>query len=535
MKTLRRRPALAAGLLAGAVIVVVVAIGLLSGGDDEEGAGAAAANTEDRPFVFVDGAEPSNLDPAVGFSSYDFQVIRNVYDPLVAYERGTTELIPMLATEWSAEDGNRRYRFTLRDGVEFTDGTPFDAEAVKFNIERVLRVNQGPASLLANVDSVEVGAPNQVDIVLKEPDAFFLYGLPKIMMVSPAAVEQHASGDDDATDWLSTNGVGTGPYALESWQKGAGRLELVRNEDYWRGWEDGSLSRIVFQPATELSTRILKVRSGEADFANFVPPQNAEELEGAEGVKVVRSKMLQVMHLPLNTSKGPLQDPLIRQAVVAAFDYAGMVEFFDGQATVPTGPLATNFAFSNEKLAPFEQDMDKARDLLSRSSRPDGGFKLRYCGLAGDAGEEFAGTVLESTLRELDITVEIENMPFAQMVELASSPRTACDISAQLMAPFGADPTVALAQNYAEGSSQNWSFYRNPRVDRLLEQASATPDEARQQVLLDEVQQIVVEDATDVFAVQADRIDVMRDDIEGYVFGPLDYSGMLEFWYLRRS
>ena len=513
------------------VLIACLAIPAAAAAQRLVGQAKLAKNT----LVFTDAAEPPGLDPAVQTSSYSWNVILSVYDPLVAYQPGTSKLIPMLATSWAASKKNTVFTFKLRRGVKFLDGTPFNAQAVKTNIARYQAVNQGPAQYVAAVGSVRALNAYTVQITLTKPNGFFVHDLTKIWMVSPAAIRTHTVNGDNARAWLATHADGTGPYVLAPWTPGSGTLILNKNSRYWRGWRQNSIDQVIVRPAAALSTRLLEVQSGDADIVNFIPPQDAQQLQGHTGVKIVPSKTLQVMYLPLNTKKGPLQDIWLRRAVIAAFDYSGMRAPYNGVADPATGITSTRLPFADQSLKPFTTTLAQAKADLAKSATPNGGVSLKYCGLAGDPGETFAGTLLQQNLQQLGIKVDVNLMSFAQMIALGSNLATSCDIGNLLAGPATADPTLFYATYFVPGGAYNWSFYSNPKIQGLLNEASAARTAKKQQFYLDQIQTTVQDAALGIPAVQIRRLDVMRSNISGYAFAGYFASGGFQFWYLSKK
>ena len=194
----------------------------------------AAAQTPPDVLVVGQIAEPQSLDPHTVTATNDFRILVNLYDGLVRFKDGTLEVEPALAESWEVSDDGRTYRFKLREGVKFHDGSDFDAEAVKFNFDRMLNkdhpfYNTGPFPLSFNfssIASVEVIDPHTVEFRLKEAFAPFLSNLayPTGLIVSPAAVEQH--GKD-----YGRSPSGTGPFKFAEWQSNQ-RVVIERNPDF---------------------------------------------------------------------------------------------------------------------------------------------------------------------------------------------------------------------------------------------------------------------------------------------------------------
>ena len=227
----------------------------------------APAQAQTPPNVLVVGqiAEPASLDPAVSTAANDFRIAVNMYDGLVRNKPGTLEIEPALATDWAISDDGLEYTFNLREGVKFQDGTPFNADAVKFNFDRMLKedspyADTGPfplAFFFSSVENVDVVDDLTVKFTLNEPFAPFMSNLasPTGLIVSPAAVEKF--GKD-----FGRNPVGTGPFKFEEWQSNS-RVVVSRTEDYWDG--PAPLEELIFRPITDANTRVAEMLSGVID------------------------------------------------------------------------------------------------------------------------------------------------------------------------------------------------------------------------------------------------------------------------------
>src|SRR5690606_25026606 len=234
-------------------------------------------------------AEPRALDPHVVTSLNDFRILGNVYEGLVRFADGSLEIEPALARSWTIEDGGRRVRFALRRGVRFHDGTPFDGEAVRFNLERMLRADHplhdtGPFPLAFSFDAVReirVPAPYTVELHLDEPFAPLLANLayPAGYMVSPTALRRLGRG-------LRRHPVGTGPFRFVAWESRR-RVVLERNEAWWDGAPH--LRRIVFRPLPDPSVRVTELMAGEVDLLAGVAPDAVGPLRAARGCRILQA------------------------------------------------------------------------------------------------------------------------------------------------------------------------------------------------------------------------------------------------------
>ncbi|MEC8796710.1 MAG: ABC transporter substrate-binding protein, partial [Pseudomonadota bacterium] len=226
------------------------------------------ATAQTPPGVLIVGqiAEPKALDPAAVTAVNDFRILMNVYDGLVRYKDGTLEVEPSLATAWEISEDGTVYTFTLREGVTFHDGSAFDAEAVKFNFDRMLDEshpyhNTGPfplAFFFSAVESVDVIDPLTVQFTLNAPYAPFLSNLayPTGLIVSPAAVAEHGAD-------FGRNPSGTGPFKFAEWRSKEA-VVVEKNVGYWDG--DAKLDAVVFRPITDANTRTAEMLAGGIDL-----------------------------------------------------------------------------------------------------------------------------------------------------------------------------------------------------------------------------------------------------------------------------
>jgi peptide/nickel transport system substrate-binding protein len=484
-----------------------------------------AQDDEELVFVYAALKEPGNIDPGVAVDGQAYRIINNVYESLVDHVPGTFELEPVLAESYEVSEDGLTYTFHLRQGVTFTDGTPFDAEAAKFSFDRVISLAQSPASYLTNVASVDAIDDATLAITLTAPNGFFPQYVAQIPIVSPTAVQEHEVDGDQATGWLASNAVGTGPYILERWDP-AEQFVLVKNADYWGGWGEGSFDRVIIRTVPEVATMRQLLEAGDVHFIDTVAPSDIEALSGNESISVVFSPPVTVNHLTMNTAKGVTQDPLIRQALSAAFPYEKVKTLvYNDFAELATGPLGEGLPGHVEGEG-ITQDLELAKSLLAEAGYPDGGFSLTFA-FPEDQTTQQIGVVFQEELRGLGIDLQLQMVPWTQLVELMSDPEQAAELSFLIMTPVTGDPVFVLGQNFLganAGGSWNWSYYQNPAVDEALAVAGAATSEEEVAAALDEAVALILADYPTIYATSPTQAVAMRSDVAGYVFIPTDYS-----------
>ncbi len=486
-----------------------------------------AAIAQVPPDVLVVGqiAEPKSMDPHVVTAVNDFRILVNVYDGLVRYRSGTLEVEPALAESWEISDDGLTYTFKLRDGVRFHDGSPLNAEAVKFNFDRMLDESHpfhdtGPFPLsffFGSIAATDVVDELTVRFTLSEPYAPFLSNLayPTGLIVSPAAVETHGAE-------FGRNPSGTGPFLFSVWESNR-QVALERNANYWDGAPP--LRGVVFRPITDANARVTEMLSGGIDLMVEVPPDNVALFNDDPQFVLHEQAGPHLWFLILNLREPPFDDVRMRQAVNYAIDKQSLVDnVLQGTATVATGPTPAAFSWAyNESLQPYPHDPDKARALIAEAGYGDG-VEITFYVTEGGSGmldPVPMGTAIQADLAAVGIDAKIETYEWntflgrvnpglegkadmAEMAWMTNDPDTL---------PFLALRTAAMPD---EGGF-NSGYYSNPEVDTLLEAARRATDQAERAQLYREMQEIVYEDAPWAFiaswkqnAVTTDRVDNFR-------------------------
>lgn len=465
-----------------------------------------AAQTPPNVLVVGQIAEPASLDPHVSTAANDFRIAVNIYDGLVRNKPGTLEIEPALATDWTISDDGLEYTFSLRANVTFHDGTPLNAEAVKFNFDRMLRedhpfASTGPFPLsffFSSVKDVEVVDELKVKFTLTEPFAPFMSNLasPTGLIVSPAAVEQY--GKD-----YGRHPVGTGPFKFEDWRSNTS-VVVSRNDAYWDGAPP--LEAVIFRPITDANTRVAEMLSGGIDVLLETPPDNIAQFSGDAKYQVKEAVGPHVWYVMLNAKSGPFADQRVRQAVNYAVNKESLVnDVLQGTAAVSAGPIppAFNWAY-NAEVQPYPYDPEKAKALLAEAGVE--GATLTFLVTEGGSGmldPVPMGTAIQADLAAVGLNVEIKTYEWnAFLAEVNPGLEGKGDMAE--MAWMTSDPdtlpflTLRTAAFPAEGGF-NSSYYSNPEVDTLLDKARATTDPAVRADLYKQVQAITHADAPWLF------------------------------------
>jgi peptide/nickel transport system substrate-binding protein len=497
---------------------------------------APAVQTGGAPggaIAFAIPAEPQTVDPAIEVAGPGYRVLKQTYEGLLAYKDNTTDLIPALAAAWTVAPDGLSIDLKLRPGVKFHDGSTLDADTVKASIDRTKSVNRGGAFFLQALKEVQVIDPMTVRLVAAQPSVSLLYGLPKVYITGKA----HLSDADRGTAFFAANVNGTGPYKLSRWDKGQ-QIVFDRFADYWGGWSGNHMDQVIERVVPETGTQQLLLERGDAQLVvlpSIGITQDPKEVASKPGVTMVETPSLRVTVISMNTQKGPLKDVRVRKALQKAFDYQGMLQIYQGYAEVPNSPLPKGFtAAYDPSLPPFKQDLAEARRLLGEAGYANGGLNLSFVYTETEAQARLVGLLMQSTLQPLGVSLDLQGKPFATLAAQIADREAAPDIQATLtMTPRTADPGELLATLYAGnnvGQSYNYSWYANPEVDQMLAEADRTFDAPQRMQIYRKVAQQLIDDAPSIWAAYPKLIEVMRAEVQNYIYSPLDYSGVFSFY-----
>jgi peptide/nickel transport system substrate-binding protein len=522
-----------------------LAIAISAGGMALAPTDALAQATPDNTVAIAIEANLSRLDPHASTTWNTFRVLMHVFEGFVAEDltRDDVEqppLVPALAESWEISDDGLTYTFNLRKGVTFHDGTEFNADAVKFNMDRMLDPDfeyyQSVASGLMrwmwqDLESYRVVDSHTFEIKLSTPNIEFLRrlamggsGTPRF--VSPASVMKNGN------DSVETNPVGTGPYKFVS--RSIGELTVLeRNGNYWDEDRTPEIERLMFRPISEVATRELALRSGEVDMISSPSPDSIEQLK-ASGLKIASSPISTIYMMWVNFKEEPLDDVRVRQAVCMALDREGMAEFHrNGYARPATGILNYGGPGYDPDFKDCQYDPEQARALLTEAGYPDG-FETRLdwtMGGGGDVNTVGDAEWIQRDLAKVGIDASIESFDNGTYWDMLGSGMR--EGTGFMSVSWGETSFFWLDQVIASGAMTpngfNAGYYDNPKVDELLASARASKTEAEMLGHLAELQQTIADDMAFIPYYTPVAIYAMRPNISGFVLAPQhwhDYTNL---------
>lgn len=354
---------------------------------------------------------PTSLDPVTSGAGSDHMILYSIYDTLVDFEPDTLQPRPGLATAWEFETPTRLV-LTLREGIKFHDGTDFDAEAVKANLERAMTHPRSSAkSDLQLLESVEVLEPHKVALNTSHPNT----ALPLILADRPGMIASPTAFEDGGRDF-DRNPVGTGAFRFERWNDGA-VVDLVRFDEYWDE-EIPHLDGLTYQVITDLNTGLRSVIAGENHFAYRLNPQQKLVADrSGDRVVVSSAPTVAVYHLLFNYGKPPLDDVRVRQAI----NYAVDRQAFNQAALMNLGTVAQTmlppdyWAHDNSLNDFYTVNQEKARELLAEAGYADG-LDLEFFSYSDQASQQRSEIIMEQ-LRQVGINCRLISASSAEMYQ----------------------------------------------------------------------------------------------------------------------
>ena len=508
-----------------------------TGANNPGAAPAADAST----LIFGSGGDPANLEPGNIEDGNSIYVQQQIYDRLIDYKAGTTELEPALATEWSASSDARTWTFKLRDGVKFHDGTPFNAEAVRFNVNRWWDKddpngfrNAGKAyavweglfggykgSDASIVQDIKVVDDTTIQFVLQEPFAAFPAAIASgyFGMASPDAIKKAGAEYGIA----GGTAVGTGPYIFKEWRTGD-RILLDKNPNYWKAGYPKT-DKVVFRFIKEPSARLAELRSGSIDFTVDITPDQLKELQADTNLKEVRRPPFNVGFLALNPAYEPLAKKEVRQAIAMAINKKPIVDsFWSGLATTDSHFLPPSMKnFQDSSLSDYQHNPDKAKQMLAAAGYPNG-FDLDlwympvsrpYFPTPKPIAEAFA-----ADLSNIGIRINLKTKDWAAYLD---DRLKAPGYQAYMLGWTGdyGDPDNFLYYHFGKGGTKDIGNWNNPEVFKLLDQARASSNEAQRAKLYGQVDKILFDEAVRIPVVHSEPLNAQRTNISNWAPSPL--------------
>ncbi|RVG63928.1 ABC transporter substrate-binding protein [Sinorhizobium meliloti] len=476
----------------------------------------------------------STLDPAIGYDWQNWSMIKSLFDGLMDYVPGTTELRPDLAESYEISEDGKIFTFKLRKGVKFHNGRELTAQDVKYSIERVVNpATQSPgAGFFATIKGVEeasagkggelsgitVQDPHTIRFELTRPDATFLHvmALNFAHVVPKEGVEKHGAD-------FGKNPVGSGAFKLAEWTLGQ-RLVFERFTDYWN---EGlpKLDRITFEVGQEPVVALLRLQNGEIDVpGDGIPPAKFVEVTNDPNFKdlIIRGGQLHTGYVTMNVKMAPFDKVEVRKAVNMAINKDRILRIINGRAVAANQPLPPSMPGYAKDYAGYAYDPEGAKKLLEQAGLGDG-FSTELYVMNTDPQPRIAQAI-QQDLKAIGITASIKSLAQANVIAAGGEENQAPMIWSGGMAWIADFPDPSnfygpiLGCGGAVPGGWNWSWYCNEELDKKAAEADAIADPAKaaeREALWRDIYLKIMEDAPWAPIFNEERFTIRSERIGG--------------------
>ncbi|WP_413733583.1 ABC transporter substrate-binding protein [Sodalis sp. RH21] len=455
------------------------------------------------------GSDPDMLDPHLARTYYGRFVFAAMCDRLVDVD-DKLQVVPGLATDWQYSDDGKTLTMNLRQGVTFQDGEAFNAQAVKFNIERALTL---PGSLrkseLSSVASVEATGPYSVTFHLKNPDAALLSQLTDRAgaMLAPQAA---------AKDNFAAHPVCSGPYRFDS-RVQQDRIVLTRYDNYWNK-QAYHFDKVIFMPIPDSSVRLANLRAGDLDLTEGIAASDVKTVEANPKLALAKVTGLGYMGLTFNIANGKVnpndpfaKDARVREAFSLSLDRDAINQVaFEGQYTPANQPFSTVSPY-HVNLPVSARDVEKAKSLLAAAGVATPVDTTILVANRPDAQQ--VGQVIQAMAGEAGFNVHLQTTEFATLLDRQQRGDFQVSMSGWSGRP---DPDGSIYSFIHSKGNLNDGRYANPQVDEWLQQARSTSDQAKRQALYNQVVAQLQQDMPLAYLYFEPRIFGMSKKISGF-------------------
>ncbi|MBO9522390.1 MAG: ABC transporter substrate-binding protein [Nocardioidaceae bacterium] len=531
-------------LTATTALLLVTSVGVAACSSDAKkdpgaaptGSGAQAAACEGTPtpggtLVAAKQNETLSLSPyntPGGFG--DTEALNMIYEGLVRMDPSgkTQDIVPAIAEKWETAADGKSYTFHLRGNAKFSDGAPVTAADVKYSLDTWADPKKNSwAAFAAGYKSATVLDPATVRIDLSEPTGGFLYSL---AMVAASILPAKAEAQGKA---FFEKPVGSGPFKVLSWTKGSS-ITFGKNDQYW---EPGvpRLDKIVVNFVTDDNTRMLALRSGQAQLVDSVPFAQSASLQSEKGVHIDAFKIASWILLSLNHQKPQFKDLGVRQALSSAIDRAAVNEkIYNGLGEIPNSPLPRlKYDASDSEVAPAAFDVAKAKDLMAKSGFADG-FKAKLEYPSGNAAFQSLALVLKEAWSQLGVDLSLH--PEDQATLSKSFNGGTYDV----ILPYAfAASDVPIPDEFATfyaipgGTNGFFSWWSDPKIAAMTTAFVHTTDEASRAEQWPKIQAALQEQQPVINVLDLPLLEARRDAVCDFAANATGNSSFGRTWLVK--
>jgi peptide/nickel transport system substrate-binding protein len=470
--------------------------------------------------------DPGLWDPKFGSDNSALWAQQQIFATLLQTSPDGTEVLPWLAESYELSPDLKTATFKLHEDAEFCDGTPITARDVKFSFDRALEPDSGVSWQFSKGTEVEVVDDHTVRIINGEPSVWFTQAM--TLWGTDILSENYYKDMSDAD--IAAKPLGSGPFCLESWDKGSG-YTLTRNPGYWG--RPAYVDRVEVKVVQDDTSRMLQLQGGEIDVALNIPTNQVAALQNVPGIRAESNKLWGLAGIALNQRTVPaFKDKKVRQAMSYAIDRQALVDsVLFGQGEVAKSPFyGSDISFWTDDFA-HEFDLEKAQQLMAESEFPDG-FEVDLTVIAGETLGNETAVILKDMLSKIGITVNVTPVEAGSWFSNWSS------YNYEMLYKLGSNAVVDPAMNIPfdflqikdGGQGAAFTDFENAEVTRIAKEALIEPDPAKREALYYDLQRIVMDETPQLVLFHPYSHWAERDNVEGFEISQTSMYRLWDVW-----
>ena len=479
---------------------------------------ATSAGPSGGSVTLARGTDSDNLDPVTNDGNVNIWIFMNIYDQLIKVANDGLQLAPDIAEKWDTSADGKTFTFHIRSGVKFSDGSDMKVSDIKWSLNRAQTEQSSPwIFTLEQVASIDTPDDSTVTITLKEAWAPFLADI----SMFNASIISEAFATKIGPDKLVDQTMGTGPFALKTWNK-AQSMTLVKNQYYW---EKGlpKLDQIDIPIVTDSNSRILQLKGGQVDGIigqNDIPLSAVADLKSTANLQVINFISTYNNFIILNTRNAPLNDVKVRQALNYATDKDSIIKsILFGNAAVSNSFMPNGALFWNKDQKGYPYDIAQAKTLLGQSTVPQG-FKIEFQVLSGNQLQLQTATALKSMWQEINVELDILQLEQGVMTDNYRNNKFQARLTGWTNDIVDPDELVSYAI-LPEATQAYHTGWTNQKAIDLANQGRTTLDPAKRQDIYYQIQQIHMDDAPWIYLYVLPYVDALNKKVQGFFHHPM--------------
>ena len=464
--------------------------------------------------------EWESLDPHITSSYSSFQILNNVLEGLTYYD-DELNLVPWLAESWEQSEDGLTWTINLRQGVMFSNGREMTADDVKFTFDRLIDPETGSGNAqLVGPPETQIEVIDDYTIAITHPEPFGIFPQSLGFNKSTGIIARESLEDDGTINVP----IGTGPFQISE-VDGTTRILLTKNENYW---QDGVpyLDAVEIEPIPDDTVRETALRGGEVDWVLAIAPQNFQMLTDDPDVVVATAPQLSYDYIGINLTREPFTDVRVRQAIALALDRDQLCEAgYFGICDAIQGPIGQGSPWYFG-YAPYGQDIDRAKELLTEAGYPDG-FEMQLMPTVQYGETVRAAQVLQQQLAAVGIQAEIFAPEWSEWLELEGN----FQYDAYICSWNGLiDADQYYYLQHHTGLVFNFTGYSNEEFDQLVDEGRSISDFDQRYEIYQQADQILVDDAPYVYMYNKKEIRAYSPQVQGFTVRPDQANNFWTVW-----